>query len=61
MKKLLSLIGLLLLGAGLLIGGVLLFSESPMKTVESFAMQVQKLVEGAPMLPGAAASADPAR
>jgi len=39
MKKLLSLIGLLLLGAGLLIGGVLLFSESPMKTVESFAMR----------------------
>ncbi len=39
MKKLLSLVGLLLLGLVLLIGGVLLFSESPMKTVESFAMR----------------------
>ena len=39
MRKLLSLIGLLLLGLLLLIGGVLLFSDSPMKTVESFAMR----------------------
>jgi polyvinyl alcohol dehydrogenase (cytochrome) len=39
MKRILGLLGLLLLGAGLLIGGVLLFSESPMKTVESFAMR----------------------
>ena len=39
MKRILGLLGLLLLGAGLFVGGVLLFSESPMKTVESFAMR----------------------
>ncbi|MCP5130269.1 MAG: PQQ-binding-like beta-propeller repeat protein [Pseudomonadales bacterium] len=39
MKKLLSLIGLLLLALVLAIGGVLLLSDSPMKTVESFAMR----------------------
>ncbi|MEE4145848.1 MAG: PQQ-binding-like beta-propeller repeat protein [Halieaceae bacterium] len=39
MKKLLSLIAVLLLGLVLLIGGVLLLSDSPMKTVESFAMR----------------------
>ncbi len=39
MKKMLGLLGLLLLGAILLIGGGLLLSDSPMKTLESFAMR----------------------
>jgi polyvinyl alcohol dehydrogenase (cytochrome) len=39
MKKLLSLIALLLLGVALFIGGALLLSDSPMKTLESFAMR----------------------
>ena len=39
MKKLLSLIALLLLGVVLFIGGALLLSDSPMKTLESFAMR----------------------
>ena len=39
MKKILGLIGLLLLGAILFIGGSLLLSDSPMKALESFAMR----------------------
>jgi polyvinyl alcohol dehydrogenase (cytochrome) len=39
MKKLLSLIALLLLGVLLFFGGALLLSDSPMKTLESFAMR----------------------